>query len=143
MSDNKSIADALDLLQDVQNVSFLHPIKIQKLIDDKTLGEKFLTLKFTNRSRVTFHAINYEDVKDAVGFIITLREKFPYLSIGNLVLKFDAEAHWDDHEAACRDFARAQDAIVYSRQAGVRLELKKLGRRLDTPYYHLFEELHN
>lgn len=93
MSDNKSITDALNLLQDVQNVSFLHPIKIQKLIGDKELREKFLTLKFTNRSRVTFHAINYKDVKDAVSFITTLREKFPHLSIGNLVLKFDAEAH--------------------------------------------------
>ena len=140
-SDKKSILQALNLLQGVKNISFSAPIRLQTIVDDEDIKEQFLALKFSARSKITFAPIPYEYVDKAITLYQELRQKFSKMSMQSLILTFDATAHWKDYVRACQDFAHARNAIVKARLAGVPLIVKALSKRLDTPYFHLFEEL--
>lgn len=142
-SSKKSILKALDMLMEVKNVSFSEPIRLDLVLRDKDIKNKFLELKLSNRSKMKFAPIGFDQVDDAIVFINTIHEKFGDVSTNEVVVKYDAEKHWTNYLAAYRDFNNMKKAIIKGRKAGVRIVAAALTRRLDTPYFHLFEEMHN
>lgn len=139
-ADKKSLILVLDQLKDIKNVSFLEPIQFKILLSDKDIENKFLELNFTNRSSMSFAAINYELFEAALDLYKRIAEK-GRISLGPIIINYEAEEHWNSYLSATRDYRHIVNAILKGRQEGVPVVVKKLKHRLDTPYFHLFEEL--
>lgn len=142
-SSKKSLLQALDMLKEVQNVSFFEPIRLDLILNDKEIRDKIFELKLSNRSKLRYSAINFNQVDAAIQFVKDLQAKFGNISVNEIIVKYDAEAHWTDYLKALRDFNNMKSAIIRGRKRGVWVVAAPLTHRLDTPYYHLFEELHN
>ncbi len=142
-SSKKSLLKALDSLMDVKNVSFYEPIELKNLLGDEELKNKFLSLKLSNMSSMRFKPVNFDLADKAIEFIHTLQEKFTNISANELIIKYDAIEHWNNKDAALHDFNEIKRLVVKGRKLGVRVVAAALMHRIDTPYYHIFEELHN
>ena len=53
LADKKVLCSALERVKDVKNLCFLHPIRIDLIIHDKDVRDRFLTLKLSRRSKIT------------------------------------------------------------------------------------------
>lgn len=95
----------------------------------------------TARSSLKFKPVNFSLASAAIEFIRLLKDKFNRISIQALIIQYDALEHWNDRNAALNDFAELKRIIVEGRKMEVRVVAAKLKQRMDTPYYHLFEEL--
>lgn len=137
----ENIIKALDILKTVKNVSFSEPIDVNLLICDKDIRDYFFDLKFTSRSKITFMPVPLNEADAAVGLVAALYKKFGTISYSVVQLKYDISKHWDDPLAAIRDFEKVKDLIVKGKVNGVRVVAAKVDDRMETPFYHLFEEL--
>ena len=142
-SSKKSLLQALDMLKEVKNVSFSEPIRLDLILGDKEIRDKIFELKLTNRSVLKFKSITFDLVDAAIEFIKQMQNTFGKISINEVIVRYDIEKHWNDYLKAYRDFNNMKDAIIKGRKNGVHIVAAKLQHRLDTPYFHLFEELHN
>lgn len=140
-SSKKSLLQALDMLKEVKNVSFSEPIRLDLILGDKEIRDKIFELKLTNRSVLKFKSITFDLVDDAIRFINKIQETFVNVSANKIVVKYSAEKHWKDYLKAYRDFVNMKQSIIKGRKAGVHIVAAPLTQRLDTPYFHLFEEL--
>lgn len=137
----KSLLTALDLLKEVKNVSFLQPIRLDLILRDKDIRNKIFELKLTNRSVLKSHPINFDLVDNAICFVNDIKNKFGNVSVNEIIVNYDTELHWTNITFAIKDFENMKSAIVRGRKAGVRIIAAPLKQRIDTPYFHIFEEL--
>ena len=139
-ADKKSLIFVLEQLKDIKNVSFLEPIQLKILLSDKDIENKFLELNFTNRSSMSFAAVNYEMIDEALRFysLVTAKGR---VSLSPIVISYDADEHWISYLSAHRDYTKVINAVLKGRKQGIPVVIKQLKHRLDTPYFHLFEEL--
>lgn len=142
-SDKKSILTALEMLKDVKNISFLHPIRLDLILCDKDIKNAFLQLKLNKKSIITFADIKFDLVDNVIEFIHQLQQQYGNISVNSVYLIYDAQSHWDDRQNALRDFSEIKKALIKGRKTGVNIKLKPLKYRLDTPYFYLFEQISN
>ena len=91
-ADKKSLIFVLEQLKDIKNVSFLEPIQLKILLSDKDIENKFLELNFTNRSSMSFAAVNYEMIDEALRFYSLVAAE-GRVSLGPIVISYDADEH--------------------------------------------------
>ena len=91
-ADKKSLIFVLEQLKNIKNVSFLEPIQLKILLSDKDIENKFLELNFTNRSSMSFAAVNYEMIDEALRFYSLIAAK-GRVSLGPIVISYDADEH--------------------------------------------------
>lgn len=133
--------EALKTLASVQNVSFLKPIWLSKLLVDEEVRELFFQLKFTPGSNLQWTPIFPEEYEEAVSFLIQFKKRFPHVSTGSVPVRFRYTKHWEDSkEAALKDFADLRRIITDAKKRKLRFHIAPLEERLQTPYFHLFEE---
>lgn len=140
-SSKKSLLKGLDMVKEVKNLSFLEPIRLDIILNDKDIVNKILELNLTVKSKISFSPISYDMLDDALEFALKLKAK--KVLIGPIIIKYDAEEHWKHFLKAYNDFNNIKTAIVKGRKVGIRVISTALNHRLDTPYYHLFEEFNN
>lgn len=144
-ADEKDIITALDRLQDIKKVSFSEPIWLQKLLSNKELKDKFLNLKFSPGSVVSWFPVGVNNIEDAFVFIEEFKIKFSQVSSG--VIKFDyrraGKSHWDSKENALTDFEMVKKVCVAAKERNIRVEVMMPEYRLETPYFFMFEEIAN
>lgn len=92
-SSKKSLLQALDILKEVKNVSFSEPIRLDLVLHDKEIRDKIFELKLSNRSKLRYSPINFDLIDEAIQFIKDLQAKFGNISVNEIVVKYDAEAH--------------------------------------------------
>lgn len=132
----------LKLLQGVKNLSFLEPIRVDILMADEEVKKNFFQLKLSRTSKINTAPLPLEAVEKGIEFVLQFQQHFPYTPI-KLAVKMDWNSHKNSFLKAYRDYLELIRLIILSRQKGVRLEIVPMDRRLDTPYYHLFEEITN
>lgn len=138
---SKNIIWALKQLQDIQNISFLEPISLEKLIHDKLIRDEFFKLKLSRASIINWEPINVSDIDAAIELLQELKQKHPTIALEKIVIKFNALAHWENKDNAINDFNQIKNAIVKGKLNGIWVSCADLTHRLDTPYFYLFEEL--
>ena len=80
------------MLRGVKNVSFSKPIRLDLIVDDKDITNKFLELNLTNRSKLVFSPINFPQFDAALEFLKAIRNK-GNIAMGGLIVKYNTEAH--------------------------------------------------
>lgn len=142
ITSSKNIIWGLQILQTVKNLSFFEPIRVDILMSDKEIKEQFFKLKLSRLSKINTAPLTLQTVEKGIDFVLEFQKHFPRTPI-KLAVKIDWNAHKDSFLKAYRDYLELTRLIVLSRQKGVRLEVAPMERRLDTPYFHLFEEITN
>ena len=142
-ADKKSLIKAFKILAEVKNLSFSEPIWIQKLYNDKELRDEFFKLNLTAGAHLNWLVIDDEDFEIAFQFLLDVQERWPDVGVGALEVKFKPLAHWESWLQAYRDFNRVKDMIMRGKRAGIQIKIARFEQRLETPYFHIFEELSN
>ena len=132
---------ALKKLQEIKNVTFFKPIWIQKLIHDKVILDEFLKLKLTAGCNLQWLEINASEYEAAKEVILKIKNAFPTVSIGALPIRFYPLEHWKDREYALKDFETFKRIIVDAKQNRIKVKIKELRKRLDSPYFFIFESM--
>lgn len=142
-SDKNSIITALKMLQEVEKVSFLEPIWLQKIITYKEIKEEFLKLKFSQGSQLNWTTINLQQIDAALEFVHEFKKHFPHVAAGRVVVDYrdKKHSHWDNRENAINDFINIKKLIIKCKETQDQIELIMPSDRFETPYFFLFEEL--
>ena len=82
------------MLKEVKNITFLKPIWLEKLINNKTLRDKFFELKLTPGANVNWSPLRLECIDEAIDFIDEFKKHFPHVSAGTVVLHYMPHDHW-------------------------------------------------
>ena len=140
-TNKKDLIKALQRLQGGKNINFLEPIWLQKLISDKEVREEFLKLKFIPGSNLKWLTIKLDQVDAAMEFLKEFKEKFPYVSAGNLIVDFQTKekSHWENKQNALNDFNALKELICRCKREEFKLQVKMPSSRFDTPYFLIFE----
>lgn len=93
LADKKEICLALRRLKDVENVSFLNPIRLDIISSDEELAEGFLSLKLNRRSQLNWGAIKCNQTSQAISFIKRLQGTHPTALVGKITLELHPETH--------------------------------------------------
>lgn len=141
LADKKEICLALRRLKDVENVSFLNPIRLDIISSDEELAEGFLSLKLNRRSQLNWGAIKCNQTSQAISFIKRLQGTHPTALVGKITLELHPETHWESIKEAQKEFDECRQAIILMRRQGLHPIIQRLAHRLDTPYFFVFEEL--
>ncbi len=138
----KDIIKALEMLKEIKNITFLKPIWLEKLINNKTLRDKFFELKLTPGANVNWSPLRLECVNEAIDFIYEFKKHFPHVSAGTIILHYMPHDHWLDKENALNDFEKIKQVIIHAKEKKVVFKIQMpIQRRLDTPYFFLFETI--
>lgn len=141
-----NIIEALKFLQTIKKVSFFEPIWLKKIIYDKDITHEFLKLNLFSVYKLRFSEIGIEDFALTISFIKLMRQYHPKVA-KQLEIHIDwsphSKTHWDSQMAALEDWETLVRIIQMAKEDGIKLVIDKLPSRLDTPYFHLFEELSN
>lgn len=142
-SDKNSIIQALDMLQEAQNISFLEPIWIQKILAYEEIKNKFLTLKFAPGGMINWTTINFDQLEDAIQLIRDFKELHPHVAPSKLILDYrdKKRSHWESRDYALEDFYKLRELILRCKREVFNIELRMPASRFETPYFFLFEEL--
>lgn len=137
-TDTDTTIKALKRLEGISNLIFLEPIWLQKLISNKDIMNQFLKLKLTHGA-IQFVPIFIEDYAEHAAAWLQIKENFPRIKIGELVIRFRPTEHWESKEKALQEWFQLQDIIINSKKNKISVRLKELKHRTDTPYFLLFE----
>lgn len=130
------------MLKEVKNITFLKPIWLEKLINNKILRDKFFELKLTPGANVNWSPLRLECVDEAIDFIDEFKKHFPHVSAGVVVLHYMPHDHWLDRENALSDFEKIKQVIIHAKEKKIAFKIQMpIQRRLDTPYFFLFETI--
>lgn len=141
-ADKKDIITALEMLQEVKNLTFYKPIWLQKIIDDKDIKDKFLSLKLSPGANIEWLPISLKYFDKAIDFIQEFKAKFPAVSAGTLILHYLPNNHWMDRSCALNDFEKIKSVIIKAKQKKIVFKIEMpIKCRLETPYFFIFEEL--
>lgn len=135
------ILKAFTILADVKNLGFQEPIDLSVILQSKPIYDAFLSFTFSKRSFMKFAPIDFNLVNQAIDFIILMKYANKYIPMGNIIVKCNNTKHWDNYLSASSDFNKMKQAIIEGKHRGIKIVAAPLEHRLDTPYYHLFEEL--
>ena len=138
---NKKLYQLLEKLKEVKNITFFEPIWLQKLAVDRKLLDLFLELKLTQGCNLQWCEVNMEDYDMAIEVLEEIRLQKPHISLGSLVVRFYPPDHWDNKDNALIDFDRLKEIILDAKERKMKVEVKMINSRLDTPYFFLFENL--
>ena len=142
-ADTSDLIDALLKLKSCKNISFLHPISIQKILSDKNIEDAFLKLKFVRGSTLQWTTITVNEFEGAWKLIEELKKRNAGLKFGGLTIDYmtTSQDHWKNKEVALHDFKIIRSIINYAKDNGFQLMIKMPTTRMETPYFFLFEEL--
>jgi len=140
-TDSENLKKALIRLQEVKNVTFFKPIWIQKLFSDKDIMSEFLQLKLVPGCNLQWLEINTTEYERAKDVILAIKKVFPDIAIGALPIRFSPHLHWENRENALKDFNEFKRIIVDAKKNNIKVKIKKLRHRLDSPYFFVFEAM--
>lgn len=129
----------LKQLTNILNIAFFEPIWLPKIANDEELMQLFLGLHLQQGSNLTWTPIPISDYADCIAALERIKNKLYYVAIGPLPVKIYAEEHWRSPDAALADYRGLRDIILDSKKKKLRVEVKMLNSRLDTPYFLMFE----
>lgn len=137
------IIQALQIIQNCKNVSFLYPIKIEKILFNKKIKEEFLKIHLIRGSQLEWTIINAALVDDAWEFLTQLKQKNKGLNLKGITVDYEVTgvSHWISREAAQKDFEYLKALINRAKDECFKIIIKMPTNRLDTPYFFLLEEL--
>ena len=137
------IIKALQILQKCKNISFLHPIQIQKILSDEKIKIEFLKLRFIRGSRLDWSVVGLDLIDAAWSFMDELKQNNRGLSLNSITVDYmtSGKTHWEDRNVALEDFKRIKSLICRAKKECFRIDIKMPTTRLETPYFFIFEEL--
>lgn len=138
------LKELLNELKQYKNLAFLHPISLNRLMEDETLYNLFLELDLSNRGNLRFrndYGSDYESVIKVIDFYLKLREKKQKLSIKPIPVKAIILNHWEDKKFYLEDLKRCLKIVDYAKEQKVHVILKTPSQRLESPYWYLFDSL--
>lgn len=144
-ADTGVLISALQKLQDLKNISFFHPICIQKILSDEKVKEEFLKLHFIRGSSLDWTLITMSEFDAAWELLEDLKKRNSGLKLGGITIDYMTtnKTHWDSKEVALEDFKCIRAVIKRAKDEGFQLNIKMPSTRMETPYFFLFEELAN
>lgn len=125
------LSKALDMLTEVKNLSFLYPISYRKIISDKDIEEKFLNLKFTKKSILSFEEIKINrdnDFNNLIDLINKIRYKNPTITIPKMKVDIDY-SQYKTREESIGLFEKIKRWIIIAKE-------NKIHIFLDVPFIH-------
>lgn len=137
----KTVEQCLLSLKGYYNISFLHPIKLKKLIDVDVLNA-FMLLKLAKFYKIRYNnniGEDYNSVVLAIDIMSKLKQKFSYLNIGSIPIKIITKDHWKDKSNIMYDFERCLKIMTYAQKNKVRVSMKYPRLRLSSPSWQYFE----
>ena len=137
----ENLKKALETLAEIQNVTFLEPIWLQKIASDKSIEDLFFKLILTHGSNLKFLPIFPEEYQECKRLLEKMRLTWPTTKIGALEIKLRPSTHWEDREFALRDFEAIKRIIVDAKKSGFEIRISELKNRLDSPYFAIFETI--
>ena len=142
--DSNELQKALKFLSTIKNISFFEPIWIQKLVADKNNLNAFLELNLTPGAQIKWIPITIAQYQESVEIIKQIKEKFPHVDAGTLVIKIFYADHWlnNDKNQAYEDFVQIKQCIINAKENKIKIEIQDLKSRLDSPYFEIYENLH-
>lgn len=140
-TDSENLKKALKELIEIENVTFLESIWLPKIVSDKEIMELFLQLKLRSGSILEWVPIHRKDYTTCSLAWRTIRDKWPHITIKPLPIKISTVEHWENKNKALQDFIELKNICIDAKKYRVQIEIMPLQRRLDTPYFLLFEEI--
>lgn len=140
-NDRAEVVKAIIWLQQIENVSFLYPISLIPFIQDKSLTEQFLKLKFHKGSIIKWGAIYVGYAQDAIDWLADFYRIVKNVKREPLVIKIYWDSHWSSRETALLDFKNIRQLVVLGKRKEVIVTVQEPEKRLDTPYFLFFEEV--
>lgn len=137
----ENIEKALEVLSECKNLSFSKAIWTPKLLANKNIQDLFLKLKLTSGSKLEWSPITIEQLPQMFELWQECKKVWPRVKVGTVYVKYNQQEHWKDRQAALDDFEIMKKAIVYGKQLKMPICPVRIIKRLDTPYFALFEEL--
>lgn len=134
---------ALQKLQECKNISFFHPIQIQKILADEEIKNEFLKLKLIRGSQLNWTIVDAALVDDAWKFLQQLKKQNKGLTLNSITVDYQVTglSHWTSREVAQKDFNTLKSLIVRAKKECFKINIKMPTTRMETPYFFLFEEL--
>lgn len=83
-----------------------------------------------------------DHIDAAIDFIDEFKAHYPHVSAGTIVLDYMPHDHWMDKQNAFNDFEKLKKAIIHAKEKKIVFKIQmSVKRRLDTPYFFLFETI--
>lgn len=142
-ANKNDIIKALQILQKCKNISFLHPIKIQKILSDEEIKVEFLKLKFIRGSQLDWSTVGLDLIDAAWNLMNELKNHNKGLGLNSITVDYmtSGKTHWDNKAVAVNDFKCIKSLICRAKKECFKIDIKMPTTRLETPYFFIFEEL--
>lgn len=137
----ENVEKALEVLSECKNLSFSKAIWTPKLLANKNIQDLFLKLKLTSGSKLQWTPITIDQLPQMFELWQECKKVWPRVKVGTVYVKYNQQEHWKDRQAALDDFETMKKAIVYGKRLKMPICPVRIIKRLDTPYFALFEEL--
>jgi hypothetical protein len=137
----ENVEKALETLAECKNLSFSKAIWIDKILANKNIQTLFLKLKMTSGSNLEWTPVKIEQLPQMFEFLQRCKKAWPRVKIGTVYIKYNKQEHWNNRQEAIDDFNAMKNAIIQGKRLKVPVSPVKIIKRLDTPYFALFEEL--
>jgi len=129
----------LDKLYNILNLSFFEPIWLPKIGSDEEITNKFLKLHFKQGAVIKFVPIMAKDYDECAVVWKKIKDTWPHIKIGPLMIKQDVVDHWTNREKALNDFKKLKEICIKAKREKIEIKIMPLKKRLDTPYFFPFE----
>lgn len=126
-------------LFNILNLSFFEPIWLPRIASDQSIREEFMKLHFKQRAYINFTPIKKDWFYECAEVWKEIKDKWPHIKIGKLVVKIDVDGHWNNKQKALKDFEELKKMCLFAKENKIDIEVMPLKSRLDTPYFFLFE----
>lgn len=140
-NDLGELRKALEWLQTIQNVSFLHEISLVPLMVDLRLSNLFLKLKLHKGSVIKWAPVVKVYAYGALEWLINFYKKQPLVKKEPLRIQLYWGDHWAAKTSALIDFQTVRSLIVWGKKNEIIVSVQEFDHRLDTPYFLFFEEV--
>ena len=139
----EELLKALQILQDCKNISFFHPIWIQKILEDEEIKEEFLKIKFIRGCSMEWTTVEMVEIDAAWELMSEIKKRNSGVRLSGVTVDYmiSKQNHWTDVAVARRDFQMIRELICRAKEEGFKVIIKMPTTRFETPYFFLFEEL--
>lgn len=131
-------------LKKYKNIAFLHPISLEKIINNNTVRQLFINLHYSQGTIFKFRNNYGHSFFSAIilfQFIADLKEVHEHVKFGPLPFKAITGDHWNSRDSALQDFERCLRIADESKRQKIHIRIISPNNRFDSPFWYYFEIL--
>ncbi len=132
------IIAALDKISHCVGVSFQEPIWWPKIINNPSIWEKLMQLKWTKMSKLTWNPIAADLAAEVINHIVQFRQKFPTIVLSPINIKY-SRTNWKTKQEAFKGFELLKEIIISAKENEIPIKIIAPKTRYDTPFFFLPE----